>query len=183
MKRILITAFIGVLLALFLVSDSAIATMIMKKSFTQIALDSELIFEGKILSKETRILPLNNKPFTYFTFEIIDVVKGNYSEGTIELGFLGGSMGDLVLEVSDMKMPEVGERGFYFVKTLDELYVHPLTGWHQGHYLVIEGEQGKIEVVVPVLEQETQTSLNLVVPSQTVEDFRLKIHKAIEGEQ
>ena len=187
MKRILITALIIGLFSLFLAVDSAKATMIIEKSFNQVAQEAELIFEGKVLSTETRLHPINDKPFTYFTFEIIDVLKGEYAEHTIELGFMGGPKGDSVLKVSDMRMPEVGEQGFYFVKTLGEQYIHPLSGWHQGHYLVIESEQTNMGVVVPVMQNEAQISPYSTVQSLsvelTVEDFKKNIRKAIEGEQ
>jgi len=187
MKRNLLTVLIIGLFSFFLVVDSTKATMIIEKSFNQVAQGAELIFEGKVLSKETRLDPINHKPFTYFTFEIIDVLKGKYAEKTIELGFMGGPEGDLVLVVSDMRMPEVGEQGFYFVKTLDEQYIHPLSGWHQGHYLVIGNEQTNTDVVVPVMQKEAQISpYSAVQPLSvelTVEDFKKNIRKAIEGEQ
>ena len=112
MKQNIIAALIFGLFYLFQAVDDTHATTIIQKSFNQIAHESVLIFEGKVLSKETRLHPANGKPFTYFTFEIIDVLKGDYAEQTVVLGFMGDPKGNAILKVSDMRMPEVGERGF-----------------------------------------------------------------------
>ena len=39
-------------------------------------------------------------------------------------------------------MPEIGERGIYFVESLQRRQVHPLYGWSQGHFLVMADERG-----------------------------------------
>ena len=68
--------------------------------------------KGGFLSEETRPSPIDGRPFTYFTFEIIDVINGPYSGNYIELGFAGGTLRGLTLSVSNMRMPEIGERVF-----------------------------------------------------------------------
>jgi len=183
MKRNLITALIMGLFSLFFVVGSAKATTVIKKSFEQVAQEAELIFEGRVLSKETRLSPINDTPFTYFTLEIIDVVKGEYIEQTIELGFMGGPKGDLILKVSDMQMPEVGERGIYFLTTHSKQYIHPLSGWHQGHYLIISSEQKDMEVVVQVKHKKMSNSLFKSVRPPTVEDFKENIRNVIGREK
>ena len=124
------------LIASTLGDNSADASTIMKANLDQVAKESELIFEGRAVSKETRPSPISGKPFTYFTFDIIDLIKGSYSNPTIEIGFMGGTLGNITLEVSDMRMPEIGERGIYFVENIGEQQIHPLFGWQQGHYLL-----------------------------------------------
>ena len=94
------------------------ATTILELSFDQVCQGSELIFEGRVVSKETRPSHTDGNPFTYFTFQIIEVVKGSYTGSTVELGFMGGQSGDSTLKVYGMQMPEVGERGIYFVENL-----------------------------------------------------------------
>ena len=183
MKRNSILTFALALLFILFRTPSIKATTIIFKSFEQVANGSELIFEGQVLSKETRLSPINDMPFTYFLFEIIDVVKGDYIDQTIEIGFMGGPKGDLTLKVSDMQMPEVGERGIYFLTTHSEQYIHPLSGWHQGHYLIISSEQTGMEVVVPVRQKEVSNSLSKAVRSPTVEDFKENIRNVIGREQ
>ena len=72
----------------------------------------------------------------------MDVVKGNYSQRTIELSFLGGTVGDLSLEVSDLHIPKLGEKGIYFVENPNERYVNPLCGWDQWHFLIVPDQEG-----------------------------------------
>jgi hypothetical protein len=186
MKKNLIAALIIGLFPLFLAIESTEATMIIKKSFDQVAQRAELIFEGKVLSKETRPSPVSGKPFTYFTFEVVDIIKGDYSDETIELGFMGGPQGDFILTVSDMRMPEIGEKGIYFVETLSEQQINPLIGWQQGHYLVITNKSTGQDLVVPV-EQDTINSGTEALRSGTkalrheitLEEFKKNIHNVM----
>ncbi len=143
---------------------------------------ARVVFEGKVLSEETRLLPANGRPFTYFTFEVTDVIKGSYELPTIEIGYMGGQLGDVIMQVSDMRMPEVGERGIYFVETLSEQQVHPLFGWQQGHYLVITQPQTETDVVVPVDQVESSKSVSKSIRPVTIEDFKRRIRNA-EGEE
>ena len=183
MKRSFLPIFFLTLFILLFFINQANASVILKKSFSQVIQGSELIFEGRVVSKETRPSPINDMPFTYFTFGIIDIVEGDYPDQTIELGFMGGPKGDLVLKIADMRMPEVGERGIYFVTTLNEQYVHPLTGWHQGHYLIMINEQTDMNVVVPVTQQEVLKSPSRAARLLTVEDFKENIRNVIGREQ
>ncbi len=101
--------------------DQTKATTILELSFDQVYQGSELIFEGRVVSKETRPSHTDGNPFTYFTFQIIEVIKGSYKNSTIKTGYMGGQSGqsgDSTLKVSGMKMPEIGERGIYFVENL-----------------------------------------------------------------
>jgi len=181
MKKNYRFAITAALLLLLLTAGITIASTIIARSFDQVALESELIFEGRVLSKETRPSTINDMPYTYFTCEIIDVIKGFHEAPTIEIGYLGGQSGDFTLSVSDMRIPEIDERGIYFVETLAEQQVHPLYGWHQGHYLIVNDHESGLEVVIAEGQEpfETDSSeLNLV---PTLEDFKQKIRKLLDG--
>ena len=96
-----------------------------------------LIFEGRVTQKETRRPPNGGQIHTYVTFEILDIIKGNYDGDTIVLSFLGGTLPNgKGLRVSGMVIPEIGEEGIYFVNSLARTQVHPFYGWAQGHLLV-----------------------------------------------
>ena len=47
-------------------------------------------------------------------------------------------MDEIGLEVSGSTLPEVGERGIYFVERQNRSQVNPFYGLDQGHFLVIE---------------------------------------------
>ena len=183
MKRNFITFFITFLFALTLLVDSPRATMVEKIPFDEVVRQAELIFEGKVLSKQTRPSPLNADPFTYFTFEVMEVIKGSYLEETIELGFMGGTQGDLVLKVRDMHMPEIGERGIYFVETLIMQQVHPLYGWHQGHYIVISNQPAGPDLVIPVKQDSNMNEIKALRRGITLEEFKNNIYNVLERGQ
>ena len=97
---------------------------------------SELVFEGQVVHVISKLDPNSSGIHTYVTFQILDLIKGKYPQAKIELSFLGGSAGGLTLEISDMHLPALGEKGIYFVETLQHRQVHPLYGWDQGHFIV-----------------------------------------------
>ena len=154
------------------------ASTVLKISFEETCEGAELIFEGRVVSKESRLSSTTGNPFTYFTFEIIDIIKGSYPDNTIELGFMGGPKGDYVMAVSDMRMPEIGERGIYFVENLSVQQVHPLCGWHQGHYLVLSDPASDKKRVVPV---QKDSSAMTVAP--TVNEFKQAVRDVMEEGQ
>jgi hypothetical protein len=84
---------------------------------------------------------------TYVTFRILDIIKGNYPQDTLILRFLGGTVGNVTMGVSDMVLPEPGEHGIYFVESLKRMQVHPLYGWSQGHFLVRPDKTGTNRVL------------------------------------
>jgi hypothetical protein len=171
------------LMVLDLDNPPADASMFMQANFDDVVQGSELIFEGRVVSKQVRPFPANGKPFTYFTFKIIDVVKGSYPHPTIEIGYMGGTIGDVRLKVSDMQMPEVGERGVYFVETLSQQQIHPLFGWQQGHYLVTTDQQTGKDIVLPVAQEKSVEGISRAVHTLTVESFKQSIRNAVGRSQ
>ncbi|MDX8390518.1 MAG: hypothetical protein R8M38_08515 [Mariprofundaceae bacterium] len=136
---------------LLLFSLPVCASTVVKVTLQQAVAGSELIFEGRVLSKVSRTHSASGMPFSWFTFEVLDVVKGSYRQPTIELGFMGGSVDGASSLISDLKMPKVGERGIYFVESLARQQVHPLFGWSQGHYLVRKNSTTGAFTVVPTV--------------------------------
>jgi len=159
------------------------ASTVMEMTLEEVSQDAVLIFEGQVIKKEVRIVGEEPfaKSFTYFTFEIFQVIKGYWANETIEIGFMGGPMGDMELIVSDMRMPEADEHGIYFLETLQEQQVNPLLGWHQGHYLVIphNGQEYAVPVTAKI-ETYSNNARSLKV-NPIKESFIKDIQKAIEG--
>jgi hypothetical protein len=164
--------------------DQTRATTILELSFDQVCQGAELIFEGRVVSKETRPSHTGSKPFTYFTFKIIEVIKGSYTDSTIEIGFMGGQSGDSTLKVYGMQMPEIGERGIYFVENLSVQQVHPLCGWQQGHCLVISDKQTGQDVVILVEDKDSmQKSSWRLTHAPALEVFKQNIRNMIEKDK
>jgi len=135
--------------ALFTASCAS-ASVVKQVGLSQVVQNSQLVFEGQVISQQQRYAP-NGDPFTYFTFKVLAVIKGTYMLPTIELGYMGGTTpSGLVMRITDMRMPNVGEHGIYFVESLIRQQVHPLYGWQQGHYLVTPPNAGGPARVMPV---------------------------------
>lgn len=153
------------------------ASTILDRSMTELSQNAELVFEGEVLSVQTRPSPINGMPFTYFVFKISDVIKGTYLNATIELGYAGGSLNGESLKVADLYMPALGERGVYFVESLSRAMVHPLYGWHQGHYIV-EMDSAGVSRVRPQQAVELDgvaTKSSVRAESPTLDHFKASV--------
>ncbi|MDX1491419.1 MAG: hypothetical protein R3332_09035 [Pseudohongiellaceae bacterium] len=116
-------------------SATANASTLMQLSIEQVLHRAELVFEGEVLATDT-VERADGSIRTYVRFAVTDLIKGAYSNDTIDLSYLGGRLGDRQLRVSDMQIPAVGEVGIYFVESVSQSMVSPLVGWAQGHYLI-----------------------------------------------
>ncbi|NJN47679.1 MAG: hypothetical protein HC808_15705, partial [Candidatus Competibacteraceae bacterium] len=73
--------------------------------------------------------------------------KGDAVGDTVELQFLGGTHAGRALKVTDMHLPQIGEKGIYFVESLERQYVNPLCAWDQGHFVIVHDVQNDAEIV------------------------------------
>ncbi len=111
------------------------ATSVRQVTINEMLEKAQFVFEGRVTALESRESS-RKRIHTYITFEITDIIKGEYGSNFITLRFLGGRVGDVTLVVSDMRLPQVGEHGIYFVESLNRMQVNPLYGWSQGHFIV-----------------------------------------------
>ncbi len=72
------------------------------------------------------------------------MLKGTRNRPEIMLRFLGGTVGEVSLDDSESTLPELGERGIYFVESLERFQVNPLYGMDQGHFLIFESAGRRI---------------------------------------
>ena len=161
--------------------EQTFGSSVLKVDFDQVVQGSELIFEGRILSKEVRVSPINGFPFTYFKIQVIDIIKGSCPDPIMEIGFMGGELGDMTLEVSDMRMPIVDERGIYFVETLKEQQINPLYGWQQGYYLIKTDEITRQNFVIPIDQGPVKNRAKTLRREVTFEVFRQNIRNILGG--
>lgn len=146
-------------------------------TINEVISDSEFVFEGKVIDLEYKTPTDRNRMYTYITFQINDIIKGNYTQETIEIRYPGGKNGDQIEQVTDMIIPQVGEEGIYFVKSLIKHYIHPLTGWAQGQMNIETDPSGKKRVYstsgesisginprIPTPKKDAQEDFNSNVP-------------------
>lgn len=132
------------ILALVVVSPAR-ATTLLGMSIDQLAADAELIFQGEVVAVQAAENTAG-QIHTYVTFAMQEVIKGDYDGDTVELKFLGGSANGRIMEVSGLRLPQLGETGIYFVESLSEDLINPLLGWSQGHYLVQADANGTLRI-------------------------------------
>ena len=138
------------------------ASSVVELPIDDLATSAELVFEGRVVGQRVEQGQHARDIYTLVTFEVLDVVAGRWAQPTIDLAFSGGRLGHLAMEVSDMRIPAVGEHGVYFVERLDRRQVNPLLGWTQGHFLVSAspGQRGIVRTAVgrPVFSIEARPS-------------------------
>ena len=124
---------LGVLFTSFLIPvDSATIARIGTEELVN---KSELIFEGVVVSVQSEVNQYE-RVYTYIEFSVEDVLVGNDIDGeTLTLRFTGGSAGGIELDVG-VRMPQLDERGIYFVEQVSPGLLNPLLGWEQGHFVV-----------------------------------------------
>ena len=136
----------GLLLALVVLPVGNLhATSLFSMSIDEVAGKAELVFEGTVIDRESRIETATGIIHTYITFSVTDVIKGSYSGEQLELRFTGGEVNGEIVEVSGLTLPDAAEQGIYFVESLDRDLVNPLLGWSQGHYLIVD-QDGELQV-------------------------------------
>ena len=132
------------LIGLLLLASAAGASSIRRAELPAMLAGSELIVQARVSGlREDTSKAASGKLYTFVSLEIEDVLKGSVAPGErIELRYLGGEVNGRRMVVSDMNIPPLGERGVYFIKTREPRYLHPLYGWEQGHFLVINDPMG-----------------------------------------
>ena len=163
-----------------------LAAVIAEVDFEEIATGSELIFQGRVISKEVRRHPADSRPTTYVKFSIIEILKGSHYEDSIELGFEGGTIGGVTLEISDLEIPLIGEHGIYFVEDTKGYLSNPLFGWHQGHYLVEKDAAGNETMkrmdspaqVLPQTKVQNSNSFYFDKSGMSVSKFKISVQRA-----
>ena len=130
---------------LLAVSTLAGASTLLRVSVDELTQRAEFVFEGEVFSVQAQRSGARGMISTFVTFNVIDTIKGSASVESIELKFLGGNLEGERLEVNGSRIPELGERGVYFVESLTQDLINPLLGWSQGQYL-IQTEDGVEQV-------------------------------------
>ena len=142
------------------------ATTILGMDIDEIANQAELIFEGEVLVRETRQDNNTGIINTYVTFQISDIVKGEFNGDSIELKFMGGTFQEQTVHVSGLTIPSEGEHGIYFVESLNLDFINPLLGWSQGHFIIIDRDrEARISTVdhKPVIQVESVVEIPISI--------------------
>lgn len=113
---------------------NARATTVIPPTFEEIADRAELVFVGKTVASrsEWRTVGSDRVIFTLVEFEVQEVLKGNAGK-SVTLQFLGGTVGDVTLEVASVPRFEAGDRVILFVEK-NGVQFCPLVGVFHGKF-------------------------------------------------
>ena len=104
-------AFVATWLALLLMPISyGNAASVRQVTMDTMLQQCQLVFEGTVTALSAKENS-QKRIHTFVTFEIQEIIKGEYPNDTITLSFLGGTVGDVTLAISDMQIPQFGEHG------------------------------------------------------------------------
>jgi len=101
------------------------ASSIKQLDVNELIEQSEFVFQGRVVASDARWNASKSLIKTHITFEVDEVIAGNYQQSTLELSFVGGTIGNDNVEAKGLRQPVVGEKGIYFVHSLTrELLIH-----------------------------------------------------------
>jgi len=207
-----LSCFVILIIVVVMTIANGKASSVLEVSLDEMLQQSQLVFEGTVTAINAKE-DSQKRIHTYVTFEINDIIKGKYPGNTLTLRFLGGTVDGLTMTVSDMRLPQQGEHGIYFVESVERYQVNPLYGWSQGHFIVERDDTGIGRIttnrrlpVVGVMDytpeekmtqgEERQQALSkgvardIVVAKEgkgsrgiTLDEFKQALHKRMEKSQ
>lgn len=119
---------------------SVSGTVIVPKSFADLAAEAELIFVGTVARVESRWADEERSAIeTIVTFTDIEALLGA-AEREVSLRFGGGEVDGLREQIAGVPRFEIGERVVLFARR--DRSLSPIIGFHQGCFRVTEGPQG-----------------------------------------
>jgi hypothetical protein len=125
----------------FLSFANCYASTVLEVSLDDMLQNAEFVFEGNVIAVESKQSD-PKRIHTYVTFEVEDVIKGDYPKREITIRYLGGQVENLTVKVSGLRLPELGEHGIYFVESIRRNQVNPIFGWDQGHFIINKDGNG-----------------------------------------
>jgi hypothetical protein len=144
MKNVAFTLAIMILLGL---SDAVQATVLEKKSFEDLVVQSELAAVGRVFNVESHPTPDGRYAYTYVTVGELEVLKGTYRQPVITLRMDGGPQGNgKLLVVPGIPNFQVGEKVVLFVRGNGQR-ICPLVGWEQGLLRVVRDQRSGQEIL------------------------------------
>ena len=123
-----------ILTILLLAGPPLQASSIEQIDTTELMKAPQLIFQGEVVNRQSKE-EANGRIYTYVDFQVQEVLAGDFEAGkTLTLRFAGGQVGDHGFFSAGVRIPELGEKGVYFVESLDRKLLNPLLGWTQGEF-------------------------------------------------
>lgn len=120
---------------LLLGAVQAHATTIPYKNFNDLLRESDAVVSGRVSKVESKYSANKEDIFTFVTLDQVQTLSGSYSAPTVTLRFLGGQVGNDVLQVSGSPNFAANQQVIVFVQGNGRSMV-PVVGWSQGVFRV-----------------------------------------------
>ena len=124
------------------------ATTVIPPTFEEMTDRAELIIVGKVINThaEWRVVGTHRVIFTLVEFEKTEVLKGE-AGASVTLQFLGGTVGDVTMEISGVPTFSAGDREFLFVKG-NGIQFCPVVGVFHGKFGVRKDQKTGRDILV-----------------------------------
>jgi hypothetical protein len=143
---------IGPLLVLVTLSATPLPSWSQELTIDQMTRRASVIVEGQVTSVHGDWNTDHTKIYTTLRLQVARYHKGSASPGTLDIRFLGGTVGDMALVVIDQPTFSPGERVFLFLSPNFDTSDTPIVGQYEGKLRMTTNAQGQ-----DVLLGSTQT--------------------------
>lgn len=142
-----VRSFFAIAAFLLFAASRVFATSVIAPSFDELVSRADLIFTGPVISQHSEWRDTGGKRsiVTIVKFGIEQVHKGKAGV-TVKLQFLGGAIGAVTLDVSDMPKFTQGERVVLFVEK-NSVNASPLIGFFHGKFSLRKDASGRDAVL------------------------------------
>ncbi len=130
-----------------LMAQCALATSVVPPSFDDLVRRADFIFTGRAISQQSEWRQKGGEKsiITLVSFQVNAVHKGS-AGSVVTLQFLGGTVGNATLDVSEMPKFKTGERVVLFVEK-NGVNASPLIGFCHGKFSIRPGAPGRETVL------------------------------------
>jgi hypothetical protein len=123
------------------------ATSVRAPDFDTLVDRADLIFTGRVVSQRSEWSSLGGQRsiVTFVSFAVEKVLKGK-ADSVMALQFLGGTVGDVTMDVAEMPSFKTGERAVLFIEN-NGLAASPVIGFFHGRFPLRRNGAGRDEVL------------------------------------
>lgn len=134
---------IVVLLVGLLAVPAAFAATVQKLTLQELTKKSDSIVRARVTDATSNWDANHKEIYTYYTFQILEPVKGRKGETTLTLREIGGTVGNIASVVPGMPGFSKGEEVILFLTPKDAAGYPWVMGLQQGKYTIVEKDGAK----------------------------------------
>jgi len=163
--RLIPRSFLLIAFSIAVAIPAARALSVIPPTFEQLVSTAEVVVDGEVTGVRSELDSHQGRPrvYTYVSIRVIDALKGAPGS-TVELRMLGGTVGDVTLQVSGVPKFQVGERNLFFIEG-NGVNFCPLVAVPHGYYPIKERASDGEKVVL------RSNGEPLAEVAEVVEDF------------